>query len=256
MLGQGGLFQQQNIEKRKTLSVREWAELCARDDFRAPGVEEVGPHARANNAGARARTRRSRRNATAGVEARDSETAEPEPVHATIDVKHEDDDERVPPDPASSLISPPHSNRALSPVDNDAEKPPQSKSTSPAPNPTASDPRHPLAQEEEEEEEVKDVARAETDIRPKKKGRATQSKEVKEAQLAENARKDREFLESFDPRTSWLPPKTQPSSYTKEFCKDLERQYWRNCGWGKAPWYGADMQGVCQDLSSVRRSVH
>ena len=53
MMGQGGLFRQSNFEKPKTLSVREWAELCARDELRAPGVDEVGLHARANNAGAR-----------------------------------------------------------------------------------------------------------------------------------------------------------------------------------------------------------
>ncbi|KAJ3012006.1 hypothetical protein NUW54_g1999 [Trametes sanguinea] len=60
MLGQGGLFQQQNIEKRRVMSVREWAELCAKEDLRAPGVEEVGLHARAAN-GATRRTRRSRK---------------------------------------------------------------------------------------------------------------------------------------------------------------------------------------------------
>lgn len=31
------------------MSVREWAELCAKDEFRAPGVNEVGLHARSAN---------------------------------------------------------------------------------------------------------------------------------------------------------------------------------------------------------------
>ncbi|KAJ8456252.1 hypothetical protein ONZ45_g18791 [Pleurotus djamor] len=47
MLGRGGLFRQENVEKRKFMSVREWAELCHKEDFRAPGVDEVGRHARA-----------------------------------------------------------------------------------------------------------------------------------------------------------------------------------------------------------------
>lgn len=48
MLGQAGLFRQQNMEKRKTLSVREWAEFCAQPEFRAPSIEEVGIHTRTN----------------------------------------------------------------------------------------------------------------------------------------------------------------------------------------------------------------
>lgn len=42
MLGNGGLFRQQNVEKRKKMSVREWVELCNQEGFRAPAVHEVG----------------------------------------------------------------------------------------------------------------------------------------------------------------------------------------------------------------------
>ena len=42
MLGRSGLFRQQNIEKRKIMSVREWAELCSKDDFRALGIDDIG----------------------------------------------------------------------------------------------------------------------------------------------------------------------------------------------------------------------
>ncbi|KAJ7058631.1 JmjC domain, hydroxylase-domain-containing protein [Mycena amicta] len=42
MRGSGGLFRVENMEKRKVMSVREWAELCAKDEFRAPGVSQVG----------------------------------------------------------------------------------------------------------------------------------------------------------------------------------------------------------------------
>ena len=62
--------------------------------------------------------------------------------------------------------------------------------------------------------------------------------------MAEKAARDAAFLESFDTKTSWLPPNTQPDDYTPEFCKELERQYWRNCGLSKPAWYGADMQGT------------
>ncbi|KAG6879106.1 hypothetical protein C0992_005132 [Termitomyces sp. T32_za158] len=46
MFGSGGRFRQENMEKRRVMSTREWAELCAKDEFRAPGVGEVGLQAR------------------------------------------------------------------------------------------------------------------------------------------------------------------------------------------------------------------
>ncbi|KAJ7024457.1 hypothetical protein C8F04DRAFT_1010575 [Mycena alexandri] len=44
MRGRAGLFRQENMEKRKQMSVREWAELCAKPEFRAPGKDQVGLH--------------------------------------------------------------------------------------------------------------------------------------------------------------------------------------------------------------------
>lgn len=53
MLGRGGLFRQENVEKRRVMSVREWAELCDKEDFRAPGIDDVGLHARSARVGLR-----------------------------------------------------------------------------------------------------------------------------------------------------------------------------------------------------------
>ena len=60
MLGRAGLYRQQNIEKRKVMSVREWSELCAKDDLRAPGVDDVELKAAADSVGERRRRRRKR----------------------------------------------------------------------------------------------------------------------------------------------------------------------------------------------------
>ncbi|KAH9895782.1 hypothetical protein C8Q73DRAFT_689416 [Cubamyces lactineus] len=259
MLGQGGLFQQQNIEKRRVMSVREWYELCAKEDLRAPGVDDVGLHARATNGSARARTRRSRKQ-------RESETAEPDPhVDAAVAIKREDESEEfAPEDAAKALISPPNSNRALSPLEQAGEteqhpdassvlgnQPSASSSSSVATrdNPVNSaKSRHPLAEEDEEDDDEhgvkQDDAQGEENVKSKAKGkRAPQTREAREAMMAARAAKDREFLDSFDPHTAWLPPKTTSASYNTEFCKELERRYWRNCGFGKPAWYGADMQG-------------
>ncbi|KAG6872822.1 hypothetical protein C0995_006304 [Termitomyces sp. Mi166 len=62
MFGSGGRFRQENMEKRRVMSTREWAELCAKADFRAPGVGEVGLQAR--SAYVRPRTRKSKRTET------------------------------------------------------------------------------------------------------------------------------------------------------------------------------------------------
>ena len=80
---------------------------------------------------------------------------------------------------------------------------------------------------------------------PRRKGRGRQTGATREAQNAARAAKDTAFLESFKPLDDWLPPKTTNADYTPDFCRELERRYWRNCGLGKAPWYGADMQGAC-----------
>ncbi|KAL0579727.1 hypothetical protein V5O48_002291 [Marasmius crinis-equi] len=188
MLGQAGLFKQQNFEKRKTMSVREWAEFCAQDEYRAPGIDEVGLHARAN---VKAKPRRTRKSA-----AMKADTVEPE-MEGQVPVKEEPLDDGV----VGMHEHGARAGTADTTPDGDEQK-------------------------------------------PKAKGRRpAQTKQTKEAKLVERAEKDRDFLETFDPHTHWLPPNTKPEDYTPEFCAKLERQFWRNCGWGKPPWYGADTQG-------------
>ena len=58
MFGDRGLFRQQNMEKRKWMSVREWVELCNKDDFRAPGIREVSLASRTVPVAARPRVQR------------------------------------------------------------------------------------------------------------------------------------------------------------------------------------------------------
>lgn len=181
MLGRGGLFRQQNVERRKEMSLREWAELCAQDDYRAPSVSDVDrTHARPAPPPPKSRpTRKAKKGTKAET------TVEPE-------VKQEAAEEAETP----SLLSPPNSPGG--------------------------------------EEEVK----------PKPKGsRYAAKREAREAKLAENAVLDEAFMKTFDAHNAWLPPNTRPEDYTPEFCRALERHYWRNCGLGKSAWYGADTAG-------------
>ncbi|KAJ4500376.1 JmjC domain, hydroxylase-domain-containing protein [Lentinula lateritia] len=73
MLGQTGLFRQQNMEKRRTMSVREWAEFCSQPEYRAPSVDEVGIHARTTVKPKTRKTRKSK--VTAKDEASDLDLA-------------------------------------------------------------------------------------------------------------------------------------------------------------------------------------
>lgn len=248
MMGRAGLFRQQNIEKRKVMSVREWAELCAKDELRAPGVDDIGLHARATNGTARARTRKGRR------KTRDSETAEPEMTPGVM-VKEEDEDH------VGVSIGPIVDEEDETGVDKQLASPPPTADSGPTPVPVDGDGE---AEHEEEPsaedhpdtppttsheasilqtppaEDVKD----EDEKKPKTKGRRNpHNKEARGAALAERTAKDEAFLDKFDTKTDWLPPKTNSTDYTPEFCKELERRYWRTCGLGRSAWYGADMQG-------------
>lgn len=160
-LGGSGLFRQQNIEKRRIMSVREWAELCGRDDLKAPTREEV----EGGRSGRRART-----------------SAKPKKSRKTEDRETPVDEV----DAALTLPTPPHTD---SPED-------------------TTHARKTLAERQRAKEKL-----------------------------------DAEFLASFDPHSDWLPDGLRPEDYTIEFCKCLERMYWRNCSLGKPPWYGADMKG-------------
>ncbi|KAK7027350.1 hypothetical protein VNI00_015313 [Paramarasmius palmivorus] len=193
MLGSAGLFRQQNMEKRKVMSVREWTELCNQDDFRAPGVEEVGLYARAS---VKTKPRRSKKTPHAAK----AETVEPD-VEGQIHIKEE---------PMEDVAVAVH----------DGMEMPQSARGS--------------TSEDAGEHETKQKAKVRKQAQPKLS---------KEEKLADSREKDRTFLESFEPHRDWLPPNTKPEDYTPEFCSKLEKHYWRNCGLGKPPWYGADTQG-------------
>lgn len=186
MVGQRGLFRQQNVERRKEMSVREWAELCAKKDYRAPGVKEVGrTHARDTVQPTRKPPLRTKKR---GIASAGTTTAD--------EVVHEPSEEGL------AIPSPPASDYVATPKDEGEE------------------------------------------VRSPVKGRRTVTKETREAKAAEKAAADRTFLQSLDVSVAWLPPETKPSDYTPEFCRELERQYWRNLGLGKPAWYGADTAGT------------
>ncbi|PFH49168.1 hypothetical protein AMATHDRAFT_76346 [Amanita thiersii Skay4041] len=216
MLGRGGLFRQENMEKRKVMSAREWLELCNKEDFRAPGIDDVGLHARSANV--KPRVRKTKKKADLAK----AESAEPDMgikvKEEPVDDEHHSEIEEHPlshREGQSCVASPPDSVVEGSPVTPNGEV-----------------------------EGAPADAEIKTEDKSKPKGRRTyQSKEAREASLADRAQRDLAFLETFDPQNDWLPPNTKPSDYTPEFCQKLERQFWRNCGLGRPAWYGADMQG-------------
>jgi hypothetical protein len=222
MLGRGGLFRQENIEKRRIMSVREWAELCGKEEFYAPGVGDVGLHARSVNGKVKS-SRKGRKRADTVK----SETAEPELEDNGFDIKQEAPDEDQQLD-NSPIASPPDSTATPATPTVDVDPDVDSRSTGAYLPDTDMGSVQPISEEEKPLTKTK---------------RPTQTREAREAVLAERTARDEAFLDTFDPHSYWLPPKTTAADYTPEFCQKLERQYWRNCGLGKPAWYGADTQG-------------
>lgn len=216
MLGRGGLFQQNNVEKRRTYSVREWSELCNSDGLKPPSRQELEA---ATGRGARAVRRQPQPKERATSTPLSEPKPDDEPAHlatppaSVADTHDEDEDDEM---EGVSAASPPKDEPVSLPT------PPGLN----APLPT-------------EELDKKAAARA-----------------AKVARVAARQAQDDEWLKNFDPATHWLPDGMRAEDYTPEFCKLLERHYWRNCGLGKPPMYGADMQGTCCSRSDcVDRSV-
>ena len=235
MLGHGGLFRQQNVEKRRVFSVREWAELCRKDDRRAPGIDDIGLH----------HARRAAPPPPPKTRAKKGDRTKPDVTKAaaagpvsTPEVDNSAPDGDMPTSPKSfsndgdlKVVSDP-----LSTCDPLLEHPTNVSSL-----PT------PERLKEEEEENTDDDDGRDGKPQTAKPKRKWQTREMREAHLAERAAADAAFLKSFNPHIDWLPPNTTSEDYTPEFCKDLERRYWRNCGFGAPAMYGADLEGPNRD---------
>ena len=229
MLGHGGLFRQQNVEKRRVFSVREWAELCRKEDRRAPSVDDISLHHARRTAPPPPPKTRAKRGEKSKADV--TKTASAGPV--SIPVVSSGDG-----DMPTSPQSPPN----LSACDPPLEHPTTDVPSLPTPE---------LLKEEEEENTDDDEAR-DHKLQTTKPKRKWQTREMREAHLAQRAAADAAFMNSFNPHIDWLPPNTRPEDYTPEFCKDLERRYWRNCGFGAPAMYGADMEGrTCWNLFST-----
>jgi hypothetical protein len=116
MLGNAGLFRQENMEKRKLMSVREWVELCSKDEFRAPGVFDVGLTSRGANVAVRSKTQRKGKQKAGTVE---SEPAGPADV-----IKQE---------PSDECLGSPHSEGTLATTAGSSRRKKPSKNENPKP---------------------------------------------------------------------------------------------------------------------------
>ena len=234
MLGHGGLFRQQNVEKRRVFSVREWAELCNKEDRRAPGVDDIGLHYARRNAPPPPPKTRGKKGERTKPDV--TKAAAAGPVSTPFDLENPTSNGDVPTPPKSTSNN--GDLKASSSPDNlSACEPLLEHPTSVASLST------PERLKEEEEENTDDDEGRDCKPQTTKPKRKWQTREMREAHLAERAAADADFLTSFKPQVDWLPPSTRSEDYTPEFCKDLERRYWRNCGFGAPAMYAADMEG-------------
>ena len=241
MLGHGGLFRQQNVEKRRVFSVREWAELCRKEDRRAPSVDDIGLHYARRAAPPpppKSRAKKGERKKASDA----AKAASAGPVSTSLVCDEVDDNNNA----ASSTDVPTSPKSPSANGDSKVSDPPVNVSACDSPlEPTADVPSPPTPERlrEEEEENTDEDDRRDDKPHSTKPKRKWQTREMREAHLAERAAADAVFMGSFNPLTDWLPPNTRLEDYTPDFCKDLERRYWRNCGFGAPAMYGADMEG-------------
>ena len=228
MLGHGGLFRQQNVEKRRVFSVREWAELCSKEDRRAPSVDDIGLHHARRNAPPPPPKTRAKKGERSKPDVTKAAAAGPASTPVVTEVDN--------PNPASNgdVPTPP---KSPSPENLSSCEPLLEHSTNVSSLPT------PERLKEEEEENTDDDEGRDSKPQAAKPKSKWQTREMRDAHLAERAAADAAFLNSFNPHTDWLPPNTRSEDYTPEFCKDLERRFWRNCGFGAPAMYAADMEG-------------
>ena len=252
MLGHGGLFRQQNVEKRRVFSVREWAELCNKEDRRAPSVDDIGLHYARRNAPPPPPKTRAKKGERSKSDVTKAAAAGPvsTPITEVDNSPNPTSNGDVPTPPKSP------SNSGDLKVPNSPEnisscEPLLEHSTNDSSLPTPE-----RLKEEEEEENTDDDEGRDGKPQTTKPKRKWQTREMREAHLAERAAADATFLKSFNTLTDWLPPNTRSEDYTPEFCKDLERRYWRNCGFGAPAMYGADMEGCTRDPIFSHYSVN
>lgn len=187
------------------MSVREWAELCSKEDLRSPTKFEAERGRRYVNYPSVRSKRSARISCTESTVKAENEDVKMTDTPLDDQAYDEELEQTKIVDPASSLPTPPHAPQ--SPV---ADNPPT----------PVEDPQSPPAHHHP----------------------TSNRRSAAERQKAKDAL-DAAFIATFNPHEAWLPKGITPEDYTPEFCKTLERMYWRSCGLGRAPWYGADMKG-------------
>ena len=251
------------------MSVREWAEMCAKDELRTPGVDDVALKvAEAETSNARPGRRgkgRGKKNEVVVVKAEEVEE-EVSPAMRALreespltemddlsehgeDVVDEDHDGAHPRTPSVALS---HFSEHDEHQDEDEEG-------------HGDDEHNDGHEHNEDDEEHEENVAQETPATPAKRKtkrksrtrfskpkpkpkvsrpmRFSQTRAGRAAALERREQLDSVFFTTFDPVADWLPPNTSPHDYTNEFCAKLERKFWRNIGLGRAAWYGADSSG-------------
>jgi hypothetical protein len=218
------------MEKRRTYSVREWAELCMQTDLRAPTRDELGRNAGANGT---ARSRGSR--STRASRANDAHVMAPEEAASRLPTPAPEGNDPV--EEAKEVDIPGNaegsSTAKLEPAEEEEEEDLLEEGAKSLPTPSGTVPDSPGESHDKPDEKGDEKADATASSRSRKRARL-------EARIL----KDEEWLKTFDPETHWLPLGLTSEDYTHEFCQLLEKVYWRSCGLqGKKPMYGADLEG-------------
>ncbi|KAI8359286.1 JmjC domain, hydroxylase-domain-containing protein [Mortierella sp. GBAus27b] len=234
--GTKGIYTQTNIESRKTYTAAEFKALSLDSDHRPPS-RKGAPHGPADPL---PRRKRNRKPAPLKTDSSSSATTPPEPMEtdslpASPTRQHDMADEYLGHDDYSPDAVVPSSS-ATSSANHSPDQPSQMlrkrflrRPTSPSPSSRRSGPQDLLSL-------LVPVAKEGVDVAAGNKGNNNQNK-PKDAKPVEEEKQE-------PPMTDYKVEHGE--DYTVEYCKELERNYWRNLTFVQ-PMYGADMSGSLFD---------
>ncbi|WOO78947.1 DNA damage-responsive transcriptional repressor RPH1 [Vanrija pseudolonga] len=226
MVGTGGVFVQQNIERLRSrggLAIHEWFDKCAQDKYQTPNPKEI----------------------VTRTQDRDSKEAKARLAAEAARVKAERAEKKAKRDAAARRKlerRKAKAEEAESQVDVEAEAKPELDAALLTADAVPSVAASPAIHEEVDDLPALEVA-SHTSRSTAEPLATTPDSATMAAEVEEQLKPVNPFYENTDLHKDWLPQDATHEDFTVQGCANLERKFWRTLGQGSNSWYGADLAG-------------
>ncbi|KAL1410221.1 hypothetical protein Q8F55_004226 [Vanrija albida] len=228
MVGTGGVFVQQNIERlrgRGGLAIHEWFDKCAQEKYQTPNPKEI----------------------VTRTQDRDSKEAKARLAAEAARVKAEKAERKAKRDAAAQRKEERRRRAATSATTKAEEGSAEDAETKPVVDAAAADPVPSVAASPAIHEEVDDLPALEVASHTSRSTAEPLATTPDSATMAVETEEPRKpvnpFYETADLHKDWLPSDATQEDFTVQGCANLERKFWRTLGQGSNSWYGADLAG-------------